>query len=202
MTRMLPSLAALSLVLYAAALGMGLVIGDLYADPPTAATIAWRGRHMLTGVAAALAVVFVESIVVTYFIGTSRWCKEVTETYGLPPDDVAASTRLKRRAFPLALVGMLTAVGVSALGAASDPGTGRPGTADMASVHFVAALGGLAIVAWTYYAAWLATAANQRVIERIVAQVQQIRRERGLDAAEGAAPVLPHPVSEAADRGT
>ncbi len=183
MTRMLPTLASLSLMLYAASIALGLTIGDLYADPPTAATIAWRSRHMLTGVAAALAVVFVESIVVTYFIGTSRWCKEVTETYDLPPDDLAESTRLKRRTFPLALMGMLTVVGVSSLGAAADPGTGRDGTADMASVHLVAALAGAAIIAWTYYAAWLNVAANQGVIERIVAQVQQIRQARGLDAA-------------------
>ena len=30
-------------------------------------------------------VVLVESVVVTYFIGTSRWCKEVVETYRLDP---------------------------------------------------------------------------------------------------------------------
>jgi hypothetical protein len=191
MTRILPMLASLSLMLYAAALALGLSIGDLYAHPPAAATLAWRGRHMLTGIAAALAVVFVESIIVTYFIGTGRWCREVTETYGLPSADLAESTRLKRRTFPLALVGMLTVVGVGALGAASDPGTGRPDTADMATIHLVASLGGLCLVAWTYYRSWFNIAAQQGVIERIVAQVQQIRCERGLDDA-------PAPVPESA----
>ena len=46
--------------------------------------------HRLTGMAAALGVVFVESVVVTYFIGTSRWCKEVSETYQLDSKRVAA----------------------------------------------------------------------------------------------------------------
>jgi MFS family permease len=178
---MLPTLASLSLMLYAAAILLGLSIGDLYADPVAEATLAWRGRHMLTGLAAALAVVFVESIVVTYFIGTGRWCKEVTETYRLPPDDVAESARLKRRTFPLALVGMLTVVGVGSLGAASDPGTFLPNTARTADIHLVAALLGFCVVAWTYYRAWLNISAQQAVINRLVAHVQRIRRDMGLD---------------------
>jgi hypothetical protein len=182
MTRIFPMLASLSLMLMAVALVLGFVIGDLYADPPAAATFLWRGRHMLTGVAAALAVVLVESIAVTYFIGTSRWVKEVTETYRLPAADLAESARLKRRTFPWCVLGMLTVVAVSALGAASDPGTGRADTESMAGVHQMAALAGLCVIAWTYYRAWLNIAANQDVIARIVAQVQQIRTERGLDA--------------------
>jgi hypothetical protein len=191
MTRIFPMLASLSLMLMAASLVIGFSIGDLYADPPDAATFAWRGRHMLTGVAAALAVVFVESIGVTYFIGTSRWVKEVTETYRLPTDGLAESTRLKRRTFPWCVLGMLTVVVVGALGAASDPGTGRPDTESMASIHQIAALVGLCIVAWTYYQAWLNIAANQEVIARIVAQVQQIRTERGLDAPAAQGSVVP-----------
>jgi hypothetical protein len=183
MTRIFPVLASLSIMLMAVALVLGFAIGDLYADPPAAETFVWRGRHMLTGVAAALAVVLVESIAVTYFIGTSRWVKEVTETYRLPTTELAQSARLKRRTFPWCVLGMLTVVAVGALGAASDPGTGRPDTAEMAGVHQLAALGGLCLIAWTYYRAWLNIAANQDVIARIVSQVQQIRAERGLDAS-------------------
>lgn len=183
MTRIFPTLASLSLMLMAVALALGFTIGDLYASPPVAETFIWRGRHMLTGVAAALAIVLVESIAVTYFIGTSRWCKEVTETYRLPGDDLIQSNRLKRRTFPWCVLGMLTVVAVGALGAASDPGTGRPNTASMAGVHQLAALLGMLVVAWTYYRAWLNIAANQQVIQRIVRQVQEIRASRGLDAA-------------------
>ena len=181
MTRIFPMLASFSLMLMGLAATLGLVIGDLYANPVAQATLDWRGRHMMTGVAAALFVVLVESIAVTYFVGTSRWCKEVTETYRLPPGDLAESTRLKRRTFPWCVLGMLTVVGLSALGAASDPGTGRPDTAWWTDIHLAAAFGGLLVVAWTYYRAWLNIADNQRVIERIVAQVRQIREERGLD---------------------
>ena len=193
MTRIFPMLASFSLMLMGVAATLGLVIGDLYANPVAQATLDWRGRHMMTGVAAALFVVLVESIAVTYFVGTSRWCKEVTETYRLPPNDLAESTRLKRRTFPWCVLGMLTVVGVSALGAASDPGTGRAETAWWTEIHLAAAFGGLLVVAWTYYRAWLNIADNQRVIERIVAQVRQIREERGLDS-----PSIGEPISASA----
>src|SRR5690606_9533079 len=104
----------------------------------------------------------------------------------LPPDDLRTSTLLKRRTFPWCVLGMLTVVGVGALGAASDPGTGRAGTADMADVHLLAAWAGLFVVAWTYYRAWTNIAANQAVIQSIVGHVARIRAERGLDGPAGA----------------
>lgn len=186
MTRIFPTLASLSLMLFLGAVVMGLWIGDLY-DDPSEATLAWRGRHMLLGTASALAVVFVESVVVTYFVGTSRWCKEVTEAYALDPAPLIKSTRLKRATFPWCVVGMLTVVGVGALGAASDPGTSLPNTQATATYHLGAALAGFCIVAWTYYQAWLHIVENQAVIQQIVAEVGRIRRERGLDVEESEA---------------
>ena len=38
--------------------------------------------HMLLGLFAVLVTILVQSIAVTYFVGTGRWCKEVVETYG------------------------------------------------------------------------------------------------------------------------
>lgn len=35
------------------------------------------------GIATGLLALFVNSVSVTYFIGTSRWCKEVVDTYEL-----------------------------------------------------------------------------------------------------------------------
>ena len=52
----------------------------------------------------------------------------------------------------------------------------------MADWHLAASFAGFCVVAWTYYRAWLNVAAQQGVIERIVAQVQRIRQEMGLDA--------------------
>lgn len=187
MARIFPILAMLSLGLFAAALVLGLSIGDLYAKPPVEATLRWRGIHMLTGTSAALAVVLVHSIAVTYFVGTSRWCKEVTETYRLDPQCLHCSNLLKRQAFPWCVLGMLTVVAVGALGAASDPGTGRLDTASWTQVHLLGAFVGLAVIGWTYYRVWLSIVDNQAVIEQIVQKVQAIRQERGLETVDSRA---------------
>lgn len=179
MPRILFTLALLSLVLMGAALVIGLSIGDLY-EHPSDDTLHLTTVHRLTGLAAALAVVFVQCIVVTYFIGTGRWCKEVVETYQLDPALIRESTLLKRRAFPWAVLAMLAVVGVAALGAAADPATGRAGTQSWADVHLFAALGGMAFIGWTYYLAWNYVAANQRVIQRVLQQVAKVRDQRGL----------------------
>ena len=165
----------------AAALYLGLLVGDLY-DRPSDATLRWATAHRLTGTAAALAVVFVESVVVTYFIGTSRWCKEVVDTYRLDPGPAEASRALKRRTFPWALVGMLVVVVVGALGAAGDPATGRPNTQPWGTVHLIAACAGMVVVTWTYIVAWKNVLANHAVIDQIVDEVARVREARGLDA--------------------
>jgi hypothetical protein len=180
MTRILTTLAALSLVLLTAALVIGVSIGDLYHDP-TADTLHLATVHRLTGVAAALGVVFVESVIATYFIGTSRWCKEVTETYRLDPSLYRESNRLKRRAFAVALIGMLAVVGIIALGAAADPATGRPNTQAWTIYHFAAAMGGYGVILWTYLAGWQYVWLNNTIIQKIVAEVAEIRRQKGLE---------------------
>ncbi|MCH2597033.1 MAG: hypothetical protein MKZ95_14740, partial [Pirellulales bacterium] len=188
MTRIFPTLAATSLGLFLLSIVLGLCIGDLYQDlDSTSSAFRLRGIHMLTGTATALAVVLVHSIAVTYFIGTSRWCREVTETYQLAPNSLQRSNQLKRKTFPWCVLGMLTVVVVGAMGAASDPGTGRSDTASWAGIHQMSAFAGLALIAWTYYRAWLNIVSNQVVIQQIVDDVAKIRQERGLDDPESAA---------------
>jgi len=180
MTRIFNVLAWFALVLMACTLVVGLWIGDLH-ENLTPETLRWATVHRLSGVAAALAVVFVHSIVVTYFIGTSRWCKEVSETYRFDPSLVARSTQLKRRAFPWALMGMLAVVGVIALGAAADPATGRAGTENWVNVHLVGALAGLAFIAWTFLVEWQNIEANQAIIADVLEEVRRIRAAHGLE---------------------
>ena len=179
MTRIFTTLALLALVLLVAAAVLGLSIGDLYqqADQPAfQAAFKARGMHMLAGLAAALAVVFVHSIAITYFVGTSRWCKEVTETYLLDPAPLVRSNLLKRRTFPWSVLGMLTVVGIVALGAASDPGTGRANTATMANFHLIGAFVGLALVGWTFLRAWLNILDNQTVIQQSLTKYTKFAR--------------------------
>jgi hypothetical protein len=182
MTRIFLTLASLSVILLLTALMMGLTMGDLYQQPvPTHETLHWATLHRLTGVAAALMVVLVESIVVTYFIGTSRWCKEVVDTYQLGRDAVVASNRLKRRTFPWALAGMLGVVAVIALGGAADPASLQPNTKAWANWHLIGAFLGIGLVAWTYLVSWNNILANQAIITGLVDEVGRVRQRRGLD---------------------
>jgi hypothetical protein len=164
----------------AATLILGLAVGDLHQDR-SADTLRWATVHRLTGIAAALVVVLVNSIVVTYFIGTSRWCKEVSETYRLDMNLVGRSTQLKRRTFPWAVAGMLTVVGVIALGGAADPATGRAGTEQWVTPHMLGAMVGLMLIAWVFWVQWQNIGRNQVVIGEVMAEVRRIRLERGLE---------------------
>jgi len=151
------------------------------ADVEFAAPRSWMTVHMLLGSAAALIAVLVCSICVTYFIGTSRWCKEVCETYRLSPELAAQSARLKRSAFPWALAGILTLIAIVGLGAAADPsGANYSRSASFVMPHYAAAMAGLALVGLSFWMQVSRIAENYRVIEEILAQVRRIRGEKEL----------------------
>jgi hypothetical protein len=138
-------------------------------------------QHLLMGIFAGLVTVLVNSISVTYFIGTSRWCKEVVETYELNPELVTASRQLKRRSFPWALAGVLLVLSILALGAAADPGTLRRTTQRWVLPHFAVALGGSALIALSFLVQADLIRRNSQLVERILAEVRDVRRRRGLD---------------------
>src|SRR5690606_5043272 len=114
----------------------------------------WSSVHRLLGVGTALVLVFVNSLSVTYFIGTGRWIREVCETYSIGRAPVEASRQIKSSSFPWALVGIATALAIAALGAAADPSSGHAGTEAWVDWHLAAALGGTALLAAAYYMQW------------------------------------------------
>jgi hypothetical protein len=119
---------------------------------------------------------------VTYFVGTSKWCGEVSEAYGL--DDVKAkeSQRLKRRNFPWAVIGSLTILGIVFFGGAADPdGMMRQDAVNYVNYHLVAAFVGIAIVAWAFLQQAHFVASNFLLIQEILDQVKAIRLAKGLD---------------------
>jgi hypothetical protein len=187
-TRIFFSLAIFSLLCVAAALLLGLYVGDLHSvidaslsDSERQTIIDRAVAHRLAGLAAALVVVLVNSIAVTYFIGTGRWCKEVVERYALDPALITRSKAIKRRAFPWAVSSMLLMVGVVAMGAAADPGTGLPNTAEWVLPHFLASLAIVGLLGVAYFVLASNIRAHYGVINEIVAEVRRIRQERGLD---------------------
>ena len=141
------------------------------------------GLHSLCGIAASLVTVLVNSITVTYFVGTSRWCREVVETYHLDVDLIRRSQQLKRQTFPWALGGMLTALVIVSLGAASDPGANFEGGANWVTPHLVTAILGTGLIIGSFLVQVGKIGANYEIIETILAEVRQIRADRGLDHA-------------------
>ena len=138
--------------------------------------------HMVLGIMAGLVAVLVNCISVTYFIGTSRWCKEVVDTYQLPVDLVKTSTKLKRQCFPWSLSGILVVMLIVGLGAASDPGTLRTTTPQWVKPHLFAALFGITWIAISLMVQVIKIRDNTEVVDKILTLVHQIRLERGLDA--------------------
>ncbi|HEV3416379.1 MAG TPA: hypothetical protein VG056_06185 [Pirellulales bacterium] len=186
MIRIFTTLALFAVAVLAVTLLLGLYIGDLHdpgirQSPQLQKLLNLAIVHKMLGLTSALAVVFVNSIVVTYFIGTSRWCKEVVETYSLDRELLRRSVILKRRTFPWAVLAMLAVVGVIALGAAADPGTGHAGTENWVIPHLFGALVGLAFIVWTFLIEAQRIRAHHEVITEILSEVKRIRAERGLE---------------------
>ncbi|HTN75194.1 MAG TPA: hypothetical protein VL096_08105 [Pirellulaceae bacterium] len=141
--------------------------------------------HMLMGIAAALVAVLVNSISVTYFIGTSRWCREVVDAYHLDNSLADRSLQLKRRTFPWALFGILTIILLVGLGASSDPGANLATHLTWRTWHFLCGVLGTLFIGYAYLVQVRNVGANYRIIEEILAQVQQVRDARGLDSRAG-----------------
>lgn len=145
--------------------------------------------HRLLGVAAALMAILVNSITITYFIGTSRWCKEVSDTYGLPGELTQRSLRLKQRTFPWALQGITTIIVLVGFGAAADPsGSNRASAASLVQPHYWLAMIGILVVGFSFWVQITRIAENYAVIDEILGHVRRIRAERELQANEQAAP--------------
>jgi hypothetical protein len=175
--------AVFAVCLLAATAGLGLWIGDLHGatDP---AILRWGTVHRLSGMFTALIVLLVNSMAVTYFIGTSRWCREVAETYSLDPALFERSRQLKRKSFPFAVLGMLSMVGIVALGGAADPGgglAGPGGSRDWVNGHLVGGIGLGAVIAWCFQSQLPAIRGQHGLIEEIMDEVRRERASRGLD---------------------
>jgi hypothetical protein len=137
--------------------------------------------HMLLGSTATLIVVLVNSVAITYFIGTSRWCREVVEAYALPTSLAERMASLKRRTFRWALLGILTMILVVGLGAAADPsGANYQNSAQLVMPHYVAAMCSIAIVAFAFWMQWLVIEENFVVLDEVMSGVREARAARGL----------------------
>lgn len=161
------------------ALLVTLILGWRIVDPKSREPDA----HMLTAICAALLVLLVHAVALTYFMGTGRWLEETSEAYGLGIEPRAANVRLKYRVIP-GMIGCIALVVVTgAFGALADPAATMH-RASASKVHL--ALAFITLLA-NVFVSWLehrAISQNGRLVDAVVQRVGQIRRERGLDSPE------------------
>lgn len=182
MPRIFLTLATLSTLLLAAAVGLGLSIDD-----PSARSAAVQQQvsyHMLTALAALVFASLVHALVLTYFMGTGRWMEETCQAYLLPDDRRRENQSLKYRTLPALFFSFVLLVVAGAFGAAADPAS--PVNFDQrlgltaAEWHFllaVTAVGvNLVVNLWEY----AALSRNARLIAEVLDEVHRIRAERGL----------------------
>jgi hypothetical protein len=137
-----------------------------------------RTTHFMVALLTALFVLFVNSISITYFIGTGRWAKEVAATYRLDDSLVAQSLALKKHAFPWAMAGIAAVLVTAALGAAADTDSGPQGT--WALVHYIAAMASIAVIVWAFLVQGTDIRRNSWIVQQMLDQVRRIRQEKGL----------------------
>ena len=138
-------------------------------------------RHMLLGILGALMTLLACSVSITYFVGTSRWFKEVVDTYRLDQAYVDQSQRTKRQSFRWSIIGALAIIVVVGLGAASEPTWANARhSPDYVTAHYLAALFTLGVLIVSFYMQGASLAANGKLIEGVMDDVRRIRQQRGL----------------------
>lgn len=178
MTRIFLTLAVIANSLLLATLLLGWRIVDPASlAPGVRNAVTW---HMLTALGAALLVLLVHAVALTYFMGTGRWLEETSEAYALGSEPRTANIRLKYQVIP-GMVACITLVVVTgAFGALADPAANMH-VPSAARIHFALALATLLTNLLTSWLEHRMIARNGKLVDAVVARVQQIRRERGLD---------------------
>lgn len=141
--------------------------------------------HWHAGLWTSVLTLFLHSLVLTYFIGTGRWVREVGEAYGLPDYWHRRSWASKVRSIAFALVSMLLVIAAAASGAATDPGAtvrlhrwmGLSG----ATLHLVTSIVAIAANAVSYVFEYRAIRENGAIIEEVMQEVARIRAARMRD---------------------
>jgi hypothetical protein len=136
--------------------------------------------HIWLGIAASLISLLVNSISITYFIGTNRWCREVADAYGMSDEFSDRSAALKRRSFGWAFIGILLTLAIAGTGGAADPFSSTAEPASWVVWHWTLGMGGVALIATSFYAQFTALSANHRVIQDVLADAARIRAERSV----------------------
>jgi hypothetical protein len=182
MKRVFLTLAIFGTVLLIAAFVLGMEIGD--PRSVSAATRRLMSYHLLISVAALIFATLVHAVLLTYFMGTSRWMEEARLAYKLDTRWNQENRRLKYRTIPLMAACLLMLILNIPLGAiAVDRANWTlPGGHELtpSSVHFAFALLTIVINLAVNALEYKAIERNSELIGEVVQEVRRIRQEHGL----------------------
>jgi hypothetical protein len=181
MKRIFLTLAIFSTVLFLVAFALGLEIGD--PRSVSAATRRLMSYHVLLSVGALIFAALVHAVMLTYFMGTSRWMEEVRLAYKLDTRWSLQNRSLKYRVIPIMVACLVLLIANLPLGAFSvDRGDWMLAGYELSPsrVH-------LLFTILTIVANLAANALEYKAIERngpligeVVQEVRRIRLEQGL----------------------
>jgi hypothetical protein len=176
------TLTVVSTLLLLAALVLGFEIGDPRSVAPLTRKL--LSYHLLISVAALIFAALVHAVLLTYFMGTSRWIEEARQAYKFDTRWSAENGQLKYRTIPVMALCLLLLIGNIPFGAmAADPGQWvLPviGSVAPSRVHLafslLTILVNLAVNAMEYRA----IRRNGELIADVLGEVRRIREARGL----------------------
>lgn len=174
MTRIFLTMASLNALALLASFGLGVVCIQTEVTAPAPeqplSGSPWFLAHLVASLCTAIFTLLVHCLIFTYFLGTGRWVKEVARAYDLPDALWPRQTReFKRQAFPPALWAMLATIATVASGAGVQTQTWPWWT------HSLLAVSTLFLNGWAFYVEYQTVTVNGRVMDEVMAAVQQIR---------------------------
>jgi hypothetical protein len=137
--------------------------------------------HFVLGLTTALTTLFVHCLVLTYFLGTGRWVKEVCIAYGLPDGNWPKLTReIKRRNTPRVILAMLVTIAAAAAGMAKQQ-QAWPGW-----IHLTLATVTVLLNLYVFWVELGNMELNARILDAVTTAAEQMRKEQGLPTSEEA----------------
>ncbi len=181
MKRIFLTLTIVSALLLIAAFVLGLEIGD--PRSVSAATRRLMSYHLLISVAALIFATLVHAVLLTYFMGTSRWMEEARLAYKLDPRWNTENRRLKYQTIPLMAACLVLLILNIPVGAMTDRGNWMlPGGHELSPsrFHLVFAVVTIIVNLAVNAAEYRSIHRNGQLIGEVLIEVRRIRQEHGL----------------------
>ena len=135
--------------------------------------------HFLLGLLAVLVTLLLNSISLTYFLGTGRWCREVTEAYELDPILIDRSKQIKRRNYPWWMMVNCALLAIIILGGASDPSANTTNSGIWVLPHRLVAIAGTCLIASAFLKQVGLVGEHYQLIDEILELVEEKTEQAG-----------------------